>query len=157
MAEREKTADTRDTATVAREGAGANAAAPSPLPPVFHAVVSTVVPAAAQLDDSGWQQVDELVLASLRQRPDGLRRKLRLFLTLIEWLPALRYGKPFTSLDAERRRLVLSRLQQHPVELIRVGFWGVRTLALLGYYGRDAAARAIGYRPRHDGWDAFRP
>ncbi|NIR43574.1 MAG: hypothetical protein GWN99_06705 [Gemmatimonadetes bacterium] len=144
--------ETRSEAAAASAGA-----APSLLPPVFRAIVSTVVPAATELDGEAWLEVERLVIDSLQQRPRALQRRLRLFLTLVQWLPALRYGRPFTSLDDERRARVLARLRDHSIDLIRVGFWGVRTLALLGYYGRDAAARAIGYRPRHDGWDAFRP
>ncbi len=157
MARPEKPSVAGDTGTTSDAAAEETAAAPSLLPPVFRAIVSTVVPAAAELDGEAWLEVDRLVVDSLRQRPRALQRRLRLFLALVQWLPALRHGKPFTSLDDERRASVLARLQDHPVDLIRVGFWGVRTLALLGYYGRDAAARAIGYRPRHDGWDAFRP
>lgn len=157
MTQPERSAAATHAPSTTSGAAAGSAPSPSPLPPVFRAIVSTVVPAAEKLDDSGWQEVDRLVLDSLAQRPRALRRRLRLFLALIQWAPALRYGRPFTSLDAERRARVLARLQDHPIDLIRVGFWGVRTLALLGYYGRAAAARAIGYRPRPDGWKAFRP
>jgi hypothetical protein len=34
--------------------------------------------------------------------------------------------------------------------------WGLRTLFLLGYYSRPAAAREIGYRADPRGWDARR-
>jgi hypothetical protein len=106
------------------------------------------------LDDTGWTELEALVDESLQSRPAALQRRLRLFLRLVQWMPLPRFARPFTSLDAERRERVLARLQDHPIELMRVGFWGLRTLALLGYYGRDAAATAIGYDPDPGGWEA---
>jgi hypothetical protein len=38
--------------------------------------------------------------------------------------------------------------------IIRVGFWGLRTLALLGYYARPEAAEEIGYTADRRGWEA---
>ncbi len=134
----------------------APAVGPSRLHRVFRLVVAAVVPESAELDDAAWAELEALVAESLARRPDALRRKLRLFLRLVQWLPLLRYGVPFTSLDPERRVRFLTRLQEQPVAVIRVGFWGLRTLALLGYYGRDAGAREVGYRPDPHGWDALR-
>jgi hypothetical protein len=128
-----------------------------PLHRVFRPVVATVVPSAAELDDSAWSELEALVLESLRRRPASVQRKLRLFLKLIQWLPLLPHGTPFTSLDPERRARFLTRLQEHPLPVIRVGFWGLRTLALLGYYGRAGGGREIGYRPDPLGWDKYRP
>lgn len=122
--------------------------------PVLRAVVSAVVPEASALDDQGWADLEALIEAALRDRPPGLQRQLRLFLRFLEWLPLLRYGRVFTSLDLARRTCFLASLEAHPIELIRVGFWGLRTLALFGYYGRPAAAKAIGYAADARGWEA---
>ncbi|UCC83784.1 MAG: hypothetical protein JSW46_02295 [Gemmatimonadota bacterium] len=84
----------------------------------------------------------------------ALRRQLRLFLRLVEWLPLFRYGHRFSTLEPGRRARFLASLQNSRVDRIRVGFWGLRTLALLGYYGRAAAAAAIGYHPHARGWEA---
>ena len=121
---------------------------------VLRAVVATVVPEAAGLDEAGWREVEALIDGALSGRPRALRRQLRLFLGLVEWLPTLRYGRPFTRLDPSRRARVLAALQNHRVLKLRVGFWGLRTLALLGYYGRPQAARAIGYAASAAGWEA---
>ena len=126
------------------------------LPPVFKDVVLTIVPEASQLNEQGWGQLGALVKNMLAQRPPALVRQLRLLLNLIELLPVLRYGRPFSALDSARRTKVLAYLQDHPVELVRVGFWGLRTLALLGYYGRAEASEAIGYAASAQGWEALR-
>jgi hypothetical protein len=128
----------------------------SPVRPIFRAVVSTVVPEAKQLDEPGWRELEALVEATLRDRPPAMLRQLRLFLRTIQWLPVFRYGRGFTSLSAARRAQFLSHLEDHRIELIRCGFWGLRTLAFLGFYGRTAAVQGIGYAADPRGWEAPR-
>lgn len=123
---------------------------------ILRAVVLTVVPESAALDGQGWHDLEMLVEALLRDRPAGMKRQLRIFLRLIEWLPVARYGRPFTRLPAAARVRVLTYLQNHPVQKVRVGFWGLRTIVLAGYYGRPEAARAIGYTASPHGWEARR-
>ena len=129
--------------------------AQAPLGAVFRSVVTTVVPESSALDGEAWSELEALAESTLRDRPADLQRQLRLFLSLIEWWPVPRYGRRFSSLDAARRFRVLSYLENHPLRRVRVGFWGLRTLALLGYYGRPEAARAIGYTPDFRGWEAL--
>lgn len=128
----------------------------SPLRPVLRAVVATVVPEAAALDETGWNDLEAVAESLLRDRPAALKRQLRVFLRFIQWLPVIRYGRPFTSLDAAARTRVLAHLQNDPIPKIRVGFWGLRTIVLAGYYGRPEAARAIGYAASPQGWEALR-
>jgi hypothetical protein len=126
----------------------------APVRDVFRAVVVSVVPEVRQLDESGWRALETLVEDALAIRPLALHRQLQLFLRAIEWLPVARYGRKFSVLRDEQRSRILRYLQDHPVERIRSGFWGLRTLALLGYYGRPEAAHAVGYRPDPRGWEA---
>ena len=128
----------------------------TPVRAVFRAVVVTVVPDAKHLDAASWLALEELVADALEIRPPALRRQLRLFLRAIKWLPVVRYGRTFTALEDKQRSRVLRYLEDHPVERIRCGFWGLRTLAFLGYYGRPEGARAIGYAPDASGWEAKR-
>jgi hypothetical protein len=121
---------------------------------VFRAVVSTVVPEGEALDAQGWSELEALVQQALSGRAPRLVRSLRLFLRAIQWLPAFRYGRRFTSLGPARRARFLTHLQEHRVDAVRLGFWGLRTLAFLGYYGREAGAREIGYRADPRGWEA---
>lgn len=123
-------------------------AIPDPIRPVFRAVVVAAVPEARSLDPAGWSALEEVVETALRDRPAPLRRRLGLFLGILQWLPILRYGRRFTSLGPGRRRRLLSLLERAPLLLVRRGIWGLRTLALMGYYGRPDAAREIGYDAR---------
>ncbi len=123
---------------------------------VFRAVVATVIPEAAALDEAAWAEVEEAVEQALARRPQSLQRQLRLFLRALQWWPVLRHRRRFTALSDGARRQFLSHLQDHRVQRIRVGFCGLRTLALLGYYGRPPAAAEIGYRADPRGWEALR-
>ena len=120
--------------------------------PVFRVVATTIVPEAARMEEPAWLETEQLIIAALTRRSVSEQRQLRLFLRVVQWLPVFRYGRRFTSLDPARRRRFLCYLQDHPVLLIRTGFWGLRTLALLGYYGRTEAAKEIGYTPDARGW-----
>ena len=123
---------------------------------IFRAVVTTIVPESASLDAKGWRDLEIVVESLLRDRPERLKRQLRLFLRLIQWLPVVRYGRPFTSLDGISRTRVLAHLQNDPIQKVRVGFWGLRTIVLAGYYARPEAAQSIGYAASARGWEALR-
>jgi len=128
----------------------------NPDPAIFRAVVSTIVPEAAALDDQGWRDLHQVVEALLRDRPESLKRQLRIFLRFIQWLPVVRYARPFTRLNPAVRTRVLTHLENDRIQKVRVGFWGLRTIVLAGYYGRPQAAQAIGYAATPQGWEALR-
>ena len=123
---------------------------------LVRAIACAIVPEAASLDEKAWADFDKLIDAALGDRPPALQRRLQLFLRAIDWLPVLRFGRRFLSLQPAQRARFLSGLENHPVQLIRSGFWGLRTLVLLGYYGRPDAAAAIGYAADPRGWEARR-
>ena len=122
--------------------------------PVFRAIGVTVVPEAAQLDEQEWVALEEIVRGALASRPRALQRQFVMLVRAIQWLAAIRYGHRFTALDTGTRQRFLERLQNAPVLLVRRGIWGLRTLLLMGYYGRSAGGRAIGYRADPRGWKA---
>ena len=122
--------------------------------PTFRAVATAVVPEAAELGERGWADLEALVERAVARRPAALRRQLRLFLSLLHWMPLFRYARTLTALDPARRARFLAAVQDSRVLLLRRGFWGVRTLVLLGYYTRPGAADGIGYRAHPRGWEA---
>ena len=126
----------------------------SSIRPVLRAIGITVVPEAAQLDEPQWIALEEIVRGALTPRPRALQRQFLLLVRAIQWLAVLRYGRRFTALDAARRERLLEQLQNAPVLLLRRGVWGLRTLLLMGYYGRAAGGHAIGYRADPRGWKA---
>jgi hypothetical protein len=120
------------------------------------AVAATVVPDAARLTDPEWGEWERIVEQAVAMRPPAMRRQLGVFIRLVNLLPILRFGRPFTALDARRRERVLHWLEDNPLLLLRRGFWGVRTLVYMGYYARPDAMGEIGYRAALRGWEARR-
>ena len=123
------------------------------LQPLFRAIASTIVPGVSKLDESGWEELERVVDGALATRPPEMIRRVRVFFRLIQWSALLRYGRLFTSLDIDRRTRHLQYFQNHSVPLLRVGFWGIRTLVLMSYYGQPSVAEAIGYRSDPLGWE----
>ncbi len=123
---------------------------------VFRAIAVTVVPAAAALDDGAWRDLEAIVEDEIAKRPARVQRQILALLRAIDFLPLARYGRRFSALDRARRTRFLHALEHAPVLLLRRGFWGIRTLVLMGYYARPAAATAIGYRADARGWEARR-
>lgn len=121
--------------------------------PSFRAAATTVVPEAAGLNEAGWARLGAIVEDALADRP-AARRQLGVFLRAIEWLPTLRWGRRFSRLTPEHRRAFLAGLQDAPLLLVRRGFWGLRTLVYMGYYGQEEVRARIGYRAHPDGWKA---
>ncbi len=128
----------------------------APVRPTFRAIAATVVPEADRLDEPAWAELEAIVIAALASRPAKLQRQLLLFIRIVEWLPLARFGRRFTRLGPLRRIRVLRGLQDAPVLLLRRGCWGLRTLILMGFYGRQEAQREIGYRANARGWEARR-
>jgi len=122
--------------------------------PVLRAIGVTIVPESAQLDEREWMALEDIVRGALEPRPRALQRQFILLVRMIDWLALLRYGRRFTALDPDRRQRFLERLQNAPLLLVRRGIWGLRTLLLMGYYGRPVTGRAIGYRADPRGWKA---
>lgn len=112
----------------------------------------SVVPAAAALDAGGWARLEEVVEAALAERPTRIRGQVRLFLRGIEVVARLRLGASLASVDPQRAARFLRGIERSRVLLLRRGFWGVRTLALMGYYGRPEVAAEVGYAPSLRGW-----
>lgn len=122
----------------------------------FRALATTIVPEAHHLDATAWADLERIVEDALAGRPPALRRRAQVLIALLQWVPLLRYGRPFTSLDPARRSRFLSRIENSRWLLLRRGFWGLRTLVFLGYYTRPAAAAEVGYRAHSRGWEARR-
>lgn len=124
----------------------------APVEREFRFLAATIVPEVSDLDDSGWRALETIIEETLASRPETMRRQLRLLIRLLGWLPLVRYGRTFARLDAGRRREFLEGVEGSSILLLRRGFWGLRTLVLMGYWARPEAAAAIGYRAHPAGW-----
>ena len=122
----------------------------------FRALAAAIVPSAATLDDAAWRDVEAIVERALASRPPAMRRQLAVFIRLLTVAPLVRWGRRFPALGAARQARFLGAVERAPLLLLRRGFWGLRTLVYMGYYGRPAAAALVGYRADARGWDARR-
>jgi hypothetical protein len=115
------------------------------------AIAPCIVPASAQMTPAARDTMLSLIEGTLASRTPAMRRQFGLFLGALRWLPCLRYLRPLDRLDHGRQDAALRWFQDHPLQIMRGGFWGVRTLLLLGYYGQPATGPSIAYTPSVDG------
>lgn len=127
-----------------------------PVRATFRAVAATVVPETVALDSAGWDALERMVERALSARPERLRTQFVLFLRVIEYLPVARHLRRFSRLGPAGRLAALKRLEQSPVLLVRRGFWGLRTLVMMGYYTQPDVQVRLGYRADPEGWGARR-
>lgn len=121
---------------------------------VLHAIATTLVPEVAALDAHAWAEVEGVIVGALSARPARMQRQFITFLRLLQALPIVRYGRPFTGLSESQRASVLKSVERSRLLIVRRGFWGLRTLVFMGYYTRDDVAESIGYHPHAEGWAA---
>jgi hypothetical protein len=110
-------------------------------------VARRLVPEAAALTPAAQAEFLDLVEDGLSMRSAAMQRQFSLFLSVVRWAPVVRFGRRLDLLDGERQDAALRWFQNAPVQLLRSGFWGMRTLVYLGYYGRPGAASLVAYRP----------
>ena len=119
--------------------------------PFLLLVGERIAPDLARLDPGARAQVSEIIGRAIDSRPPPVRRQLALFLRALRWAPLLRYGRPFDRLAPAQQETVLRWFHDAPIASLRQGFWGVKTLVFMGYYGRPETGEQIGYRPSRDG------
>lgn len=117
----------------------------------FAIVAESITPEVADLDGDGLERMKAIVDTALQDRDPATRKQIGTFLGVIKMAPVVRYGRPFDRLDPQRRDAVLRWFESCPIGLLRQGFWGLKALVFMGYYGRPEARAEIGYAPEFDG------
>jgi hypothetical protein len=119
-------------------------------------LAARIVPETGALDAAGWGRFVAIVDNALQERNPAVRRQFGVFLGVLRWAPAVRYGSRFDALRADRQDAVLRWFEDCPVGLLRKGFWGLKAMVFMGYYGQPETHELIGYRPRFDGREGLR-
>lgn len=119
----------------------------------FEALQRRLAPRSAAFSDVQWQSSRTLINNLLSKQAMGNRKKLALFLVIIDVLAFFTGLRPFRNLPAAKQDRLLRRLFDSPVGLLRKGFWGLNTLAKLGVYGEPSLYEEIGYRLRENPHD----
>ena len=117
----------------------------------FLAVAARVAPPVAGLDGGGRERFAAIVGTALAGRAPALRRQFALFLTVLRWAPLLRFGAPFERLRPAAQDAVLRWFMDAPAAKLRGGFWGLRALVFMGYYGQPETWGTIAYAPSFAG------
>ena len=122
----------------------------------FLVVAESITPEVASLDADGRARWESIVDEALQDRDAATRAQFGAFLGVIRMAPMIRYGRSFDRLDRKRRTAVLRWFESCPISLLRKGFWGLKVLVFMGYYGQQARWREIGYAPDFDGRSGVR-
>jgi hypothetical protein len=119
---------------------------------VFLKVLATrIVPETDELDVAGWSRFFVIIDEALQTRPASVRRQFATFLGVLRWAPIARYGSPLEKLQIERQDSVLRWFEDCPVNLLAKGFWGLKAMVFMGYYGQPETNELVGYAPNLDG------
>jgi hypothetical protein len=114
-------------------------------------VAARIVPAVADLDVAGRSHFVAIVSKALSDRPRSIQRQFGLFLGVLRWAPLLRFGAPFDRLPPAHEDAVLRWFLDAPLGKLRSGFWGLRALAFMGYYGQPEVWPSLRYTPSFKG------
>jgi hypothetical protein len=114
-------------------------------------LAARIVPESAELDAAGAARFFGIIDDALQDRDPAVRRQFGVFLGLLRWAPVFRYGAPFEKLRPERQDAVLRWFEDCPASLPRKGFWGLKTMVFMGYYGQQETNVLVGYTPEFDG------
>lgn len=104
-------------------------------------------------DDRAREHVRRIIGGAIASRPRAVQRQLGLFLDVLRYAPMVRYGRQFDRLAPDQQDAVLRWFQDAPLPKLRQGFWGVKTLIYMGYYGRPEVGHEIAYHPSPTGND----
>ena len=115
------------------------------------AVAERVVPEVSSLDPAGRERFAAIVERALLDRPPGVRRQVAAFLGVLRWLPAGRWGRRFERLAPACQDRFLAWLQECPLSLFQRGFWGLKALVFMGYYGQPEVWPSLRYTPSFNG------
>jgi hypothetical protein len=118
----------------------------------FRAAAGCIVPSEPNSPGADSDEAVAIADRALAQRPERDQRLLKAFLRAVEILPVLRYGRRFSNLERDRQRSFLTFLEStRLVSKFRQGFFGLKTFALLGYYGLERTWGELSYPgPRLD-------
>lgn len=121
---------------------------------ISKSLIVAIIPESVTMIRKQWEQFQQLINGALKEYPKSLQYRLSLFLLLIRYLPILRYGRVFDQINPDQQTDFLLWLQDNRIEFLRKGFWGIRTLIMLGFYGQSEIVSEIGYQPNKLGWGA---
>ncbi len=114
-------------------------------------LAARIVPETVALDQAAAARFFAIIDHTLLERDASVRRQFSIFLGVLRWAPLVRYGGSFEGLRKDRKDAVLRFFEDCPVSLLRKGFWGLKAMVFMGYYGQPETNQELGYNPSVDG------
>lgn len=114
-------------------------------------IAKRVVPQAAGLNSDEQIKVVGAVDDALAMREPALRMQFLGFLGVIKAAALTRYFRPLGKLPGVKQDALLNWFQDSAIQKFRVGFWGLRTMIYMGYYGDSERAPEFNYMPDNNG------
>ena len=114
----------------------------------FEVIQNCLVPRSLSFTETEKQRSQHLVNQVLQAQNKGSKKKLALFILLIDIAALLRHTTLFKQLNTSQQSSLLNIFFDSPMTIFRKGFWGLNTLARLGVYGQKELHDEIGYQLR---------
>ena len=111
----------------------------------FLAVADRIIPTDDSSPGGGTMLTAGVVDWALDKMPADLRKKILLFFTVIEIFGFFFGGKPFSKNSNAAKDRELRWLENNPLRLFRMGFFGVKTYICMGYYTREDIWKTFNY------------
>ena len=111
----------------------------------FEALQQALIPRSSSFTLSQRHDARALVNSLMAQQPSDAKRKLKVFLLIIDAYSLLRFGRSFRQLTGDSQQKVLRSFFDSPISLIRKGFWGLNTIVRLSVYGQESLHKDLGY------------
>lgn len=115
----------------------------------FEALQNCLLPRSKQFNQLEKQRSTNSVNLLMSDQSEAARRKLSIFMGLIDLVCYLLHFKSFCQLSFEQQNQILNKFFNSPIGIIRKGFWGLNTIARLATYGQKELHDEIGYRLRN--------
>ena len=116
----------------------------------FETIQHCLVPRSKAFSSEEKIRSQGLINTVLMNQDEASRKKLALFITVIDVLSLLLYLKLFKGLTPKQQTKLMNKFFDSPIPIFRKGFWGLNTLARLGVYGQKELHDEIGYRLREN-------
>ena len=110
-----------------------------------------IVWATRELSAAERGQFLDSIESQLQDRPRTIQRQFKLLLAVVRYSTLPRRFARLDKLPAEQQDAALRRFQNSRFTLLRKGFWGLKTMLHLGYYGLPGTATRVHYAPSIQG------
>lgn len=115
------------------------------------ALACRITPECASLDEAGRREFFALVDRALASRPAKMQGQFKLFLKVLRLSTLPTHLRPLDRLAGPAQDRVLRRFESSGIGLLRMGFWGLKAMVFMGYYGRSGVGPSLGYTPTKNG------